>query len=261
MSFIKRSLSKYNLDDQKLNIDKVIEVISIIDMITYCKIFMNDFIVLDNDTILINKITNIIYTKYIFNENILRMISNLVKVLIIQICKNGDKRLTDEKLILISKYFPEIEILNVSWNNNITDTGLKKFKNLKYLNAGLCQNISDNGLVNMKQLQELYIQNNKNITGIHFKKMKQLKILDISCCTSINPCNIYKMDFCILSVCWNCSIDDNCIKNIKSIEYLNISGNEKITNIGIKTKLNKLKLVTVSIGNKITCCPNILKCE
>jgi hypothetical protein len=260
MSFVKRSLDKYKLNDQNLEIDKVIEIIIIIDMITYCENNINNCIRSTNDKILINKFINLIYSKYIFREEILRMISRLVKILIIQICENGDRRLTDEKLILISKYFPEMETLNISWNNNITDNGLINFKNLKCLNAGLCQNISDDGLVNMKHLKNLHIQSNNKITGIYFKKMKHLEELDISCCRKINQSYIYGIEFKKLSICWNCRVNDNCIKNIK-VDYLDVSGNEKITDVSIKSNIKNFKQVIASFNNNIASCTKVVKYE
>lgn len=261
MGKFKKILSKFTKDTfSNLTINEIVEIITYIDMMQYCKKNINGFIISDEDITLMNEFMNYVFYRHIFDEEILRMISLTVDKQIIHICKNGSKRLNDTNLKMISKYFPKIEALNISWNNNITDQGIKNFTNLKILNAGLCQNITDESLANMTRLEELYIQSNNHITGIHFKKMKKLKVLDISCCKRIKDKYLEKMEIEKLSACWNCSIDNKSIEKIKHVDFLDISGNEKVDD-DIFHKLKTFGIVCASYNNKIKKVHNVIKNE
>jgi len=268
MGSFKNFLNKFALidnqfDDNFLNnltISDLVEIITFIDMLDYCQRHINGFVIKEKNIIIINRIIHHVFYNYIFHEKILRMMSSTINKQIVHICRAGDKRLTDKILISIAKYFPDLEILNISWNNNITDAGIINFTNLKSLNAGICKNITDFGLKYMEQLETLHLQSNNNITGVYFPKMKLLKELDISCCNKINSTYLHNRKFNKLSVCFNCSIDNDGIEKLKHVEYLDISGNEKITD-DIFFKLKTFNTVNASYNNKIKKRNNIVKIE
>ena len=137
-------------------------------------------------------------------------------------------KITD--LILSSEQFQKIIKLNVSYNENISDDGIKNLTNLQELNINGNGNITDEGIKNLTNLQILNIFDNSNITDEGIKNLTNLQELYIS---------------------RNKNITNKGIKNLTNLQKLNASGNEKITDKGIKNLIN-LRILYASDNRKIT---------
>lgn len=105
----------------------------------------------------------------------------------------------------------DLEELNISFNNQVTGQGIKHM-NLEILIANECDKITDDGIIHM----DLHVLNasgfDNQISDVSVQEMKNLTKLDAS--------NNY-------------NITDNSIKFLHDLKILNISGNDAVTNISL----------------------------
>jgi len=159
-----------------------------------------------------------------------------------------------------AKRFTHLDQLDLSWCNNITDTGISHLStliNLKKLNLRQCSNITDTGishlstLINLNQL-DLVGCNRITDTGIsHLSNLTNLNQLDLLGCYRITDIGIshlstmIKLNQLSLQGCDN--ITDKGISHLSTLinlKELNLWGCRNITDRGISrlSILNNLKV-------------------
>ena len=90
--------------------------------------------------------------------------------------------------------FPCLELLDISWSDNVTDVGLaaiaRKFSNLKSLNLSFCRGIQSEGLVgvigskslmslNLLDLRGCVLVTDVVVGAISVETMPELRLLDV----------------------------------------------------------------------------------
>lgn len=181
------------------------------------------------------------------------LFSNLKKLSISAYRFDGDGNIVTNLDYDQSMIYPEItdkglqnlnlEILEIIWNDNITDNGIKHM-NLKHLMSN--QNITDEGIKNMN-LDILFLNNN-NITNEGIKHMN-LKTLTLGCFSNITDDAIKNMKLKNLTLFDTNNITNDGIKNM-NLCSLTLSDNETITYEGIKhMDLQFLQVYNISDSN------------
>jgi len=128
--------------------------------------------------------------------------------------------------------------IDYKYKNKLNDKILSKFKFVKYLDASENKNITDNGIMHLN-LHTLNVESNSNITNNGIKHMN-LHTLYMADNIGITDAGIQHMNIYILYIgCTN--ITDTGIQYMTNVFWLNASGNNKITNYGIR-KMNLICL-------------------
>ena len=108
---------------------------------------------------------------------------------------SGCSHFGEESLLLLPKYLPKIEFLDLTRNYGLTDKCLEEIvkgcTELKYLNLYALPKLEMNFLKNIacKNLEFLDLCGNQNVTDEHFKKaaevLNNIKSLNLSWCTGL----------------------------------------------------------------------------
>jgi Leucine-rich repeat (LRR) protein len=150
-------------------------------------------------------------------------------------------------------YFTNLTSLDLSFNDIITNDGIKGLTKLTSLHLGMNKNITDNGIKYLTNLISLDLDYNKIITDYGIKGLTNLTSLDLDHNEFITDNGIKCLTKLIeFHLGDNKIIGNNGIKGLTNLTSLYLGWiNENITDDGIKS-LTNLTSLRLSHNNKIT---------
>jgi hypothetical protein len=139
------------------------------------------------------------------------------------------------------KYFTNLTLLNLDYNQIITNNGIKGLSNLTSL--VLSENVSDNGIKGLTNLTLLNLGYNEDITNSGIKCLTKLTSLYLSLNKVIDDDGIKGLtNLTKLNLGFNNVIKDNGIKGLTNLIELDLNWNRKITDDGINGLINLTSL-------------------
>jgi hypothetical protein len=154
------------------------------------------------------------------------------------VCLHGNK-ITDNDLKLISECIKRIKHIDLFSCEQISDDGLKYFRNIQTIQIDHCDRITDNGLLHLQNIARIAIYNNPNITNNGIKTLKNVRYLQFGELEKItDDCFEYLGNVEVLHISDN-SLTDDALKYLSNINFLKVEYCRNITIEGINKLLEK----------------------